>query len=496
MFFMVKPHSLFCSFTQVSVQFLGSATMIHAPRLLRAARHHRAWAVSSAAAATAATAAATCYWYAHDQSLYLCEPPLKDAYSKESKEVRAMMDQLQAQFVERLERIPPPTSSSSSTTSSPGTAFAPVSWLRDNGKHGGGTRFQNEAGPVFNRASVNVSAVHYETKPKYPIDSATALSVILHPEHPFAPSMHFHLSYMEPRGAARGGPYWRMIADLNPSNPRAADTAAFEAAMAGALAAGSDAGVATAKATTTTITITSAKQPRLGLLAHGAALYEAAKDFGDKYFWIPALGRSRGAAHVFVGKLPVALVGEEEEEEEAGDRSDKDDDTTANNDSTAEVAGNPPPPPPPPPASTSFPASMELAHRLANVAIETYSTLVEDAMRRHPAESVASESYFAGAKRNQLAYHTVYLFQVLTLDRGTTHGLLAHNQNDVGTLGSLPRFVDRALLERWAETIELPPPQDMLLQEVISVLPDAAPLTADGEGSKEERQEKREEEPG
>ena len=38
--------------------------------------------------------------------------------------------------------------------------------------------------------------------------------------------------------------------------------------------------------------------------------------------------------------------------------------------------------------------------------------------------------------------HSLF-FQVLTLDRGTTHGLLAHGDNDVGTLGSLPNFVSK-----------------------------------------------------
>ena len=60
-----------------------------------------------------------------------------------------------------------------------------------------GSRYQVEGSPVFNRASVNVSGVHYEDKDKYPIDSATALSVILHPRHPKAPSMHFHISYVK-----------------------------------------------------------------------------------------------------------------------------------------------------------------------------------------------------------------------------------------------------------------------------------------------------------
>ena len=39
-------------------------------------------------------------------------------------------------------------------------------------------------------------------------------------------------------------------------------------------------------------------------------------------------------------------------------------------------------------------------------------------------------------KAQQLAYHTLYFFQVMTLDRGTTAGLLVHDENDEGTLGS------------------------------------------------------------
>jgi coproporphyrinogen III oxidase len=82
--------------------------------------------------------------------------------------------------------------------------------------------------PIFNRASLNVSAVHYDDKPKYPVKSATALSVILHPNNPLAPSMHFHISWMEPRN---GKPYWRMIADLNPAIPNSAATAIFEKSL-------------------------------------------------------------------------------------------------------------------------------------------------------------------------------------------------------------------------------------------------------------------------
>ena len=36
---------------------------------------------------------------------------------------------------------------------------------------------------------------------------------------------------------------------------------------------------------------------------------------------------------------------------------------------------------------------------------------------------------------------------------GTTHGLLAHSDNDVGTLGSLPMRADTNLLESWCEEL-------------------------------------------
>ena len=161
----------------------------------------------------------------------------------------------------------------------------------------------------------------------YPIDSATALSVIIHPRNPHAPSMHFHIrcgpsqltispsapskgcvllgmpaprcmhgsansiadtdamtmagsalllrlpvvragvsSFMEMR---QKGNYWRMIADLNPSIASSEDTAAFKA--------------------------------NLGTIKHlDKDLQEDAFTFGDRYFYIPALDTHRGACHLYV----------------------------------------------------------------------------------------------------------------------------------------------------------------------------------------------------
>ena len=59
------------------------------------------------------------------------------------------------------------------------------------------------------------------------------------------------------------------------------------------------------------------------------------------------------------------------------------------------------------------------------------------------------------ATAQQLAYHTLYFFQVLTLDRGTTSGLLVHDQNDLGIMGSLPAWVDRAHYRAHPEAVAL-----------------------------------------
>ncbi|MDZ7818276.1 MAG: hypothetical protein U5K55_06530 [Aliarcobacter sp.] len=64
----------------------------------------------------------------------------------------------------------------------------------------------------------------------------------------------------------------------------------------------------------------------------------------------------------------------------------------------------------------------------------------------------------------------MYLFQVLTLDRGTTSGLLIHNQNDIGIMGSLPKFVNKQLLQSWLVNMETT--QRELLENIIDCLKD------------------------
>ena len=287
-----------------------------------------------------------------------------------------LVTRLQAQFVNGLEKV----------TSELGhdLVFEKTSWLRDEGAHGGGSRFSTGDNLFFDRASVNVSQVHYDDLLDKKLGSATAISTIIHPRNPLAPSMHMHISWTEMKG---GGGYWRMMADLNPSNGNSKHTQDF-----------------------------------LTCLADVAPdQYDEAIAQGDRYFLIPALNRHRGVAHFYLENYKT---------------SDAADDT-------------------------------RLAQALGEAVIDCYLTIFKKAVSGN--EVVCEPTQAAQAA--QLAYHTLYFFQVLTLDRGTTSGLLVHNQNDVGIMGSLPSHVDKQLLASWRE--KLPSPQGQLLDGLLACLPDS-----------------------
>jgi coproporphyrinogen III oxidase len=92
--------------------------------------------------------------------------------SAEAATAIALIDDLQRQLTTRLEGL-----------ATDGTRLTRVEWLRDSGRHGGGVRFEvKDLGP-FNRASVNMSHVHYDDDATRPLRSATALSSIIHPAH-------------------------------------------------------------------------------------------------------------------------------------------------------------------------------------------------------------------------------------------------------------------------------------------------------------------------
>ena len=157
--------------------------------------------------------------------------------------------------------------------------------------------------------------------------------------------------------------------------------------------------------------------------------YESAVEQGEQYFYIPVLGRHRGVSHFYL------------EEYNTG----------------------------------SSRADLDLARRFGLAAIDVYIEIFGRGMVEK--KSPTDDDY-----QKQLAYHTLYLFQVLTLDRGTTSGLLIHDQNDIGIMGSLPAKVDKVLLSSWKEKMQSP--QDQLLQGILDGLSNDSPCDVDESAKK------------
>ena len=276
-------------------------------------------------------------------------------------------------------------------------SFEKKVWQRDNGRHGGGQRFQapealtatwSEAAQfdwarAFNAASSNISQVHYEDLPEKQMGSATALSSIVHPAHPLLPSLHIHISYTEYKS---GKGYWRIMADLNPSHENESDEQAFRSA----------------------------------LNQSSGTWYEEGIEQGDLYFYIPALSRHRGIAHFYLEEF----------------------------------------------SSGNFESDFALAQLIGEATIDAYGTLLCEKVTNLALPT--AEQYL-----QQLNYHSLYLLQVLTLDRGTTAGLMVHSDNDIGIMGSLPARVNRKQLALWAEKLEAP--QNDLLKNLVNCLPQEQP---------------------
>ncbi|RLA69864.1 MAG: coproporphyrinogen III oxidase [Epsilonproteobacteria bacterium] len=150
---------------------------------------------------------------------------------------------------------------------------------------------------------------------------------------------------------------------------------------------------------------------------------------GERYFNIPVLNRTRGVSHFYL------------EDFNRGD----------------------------------FEADRAFAKKMGKSVIDTYVAITRQSLQSHA-------TYTAEEKAQQLDYHTLYLFQVLTLDRGTTSGLLVHDQNDVGIMGSIPSHVNRELLASWVGLMSKP--QDELVEALLEALPDAMPTPVETETKK------------
>jgi len=293
----------------------------------------------------------------------------------------ALVCELQQRFVTKLNAI--------SKKYGNGKPYESTEWFRDEGRHGGGERFMATDETLFNRASVNTSQVHYDDNPAKQLGSASAISTIIHPKNPLAPSVHIHISWTEMK---KGGGYWRVMADLNPAIEYSEDKIFFTSKL---------------------------KQA-------APHQYAEAAPQGDRYFNIPVLGRTRGVTHLYLENY----------------------------------------------TSGDFDADLKMAKIVGEAAIDTYIDILTLAIEKRTSPTEADY-------KKQLDYHTLYFFQVLTLDRGTTSGLLVHDQNDVGILASLPSHVNRTLLASWIS--KMPKPQDQLLQKLIDCLPnkEVAPVQDD-----------------
>ena len=282
---------------------------------------------------------------------------------------RELTQTLQTYFVDKL-----------NTLCQNNSLFTPIEWFRDNGLHGGGIRYVATDDEVFNRASVNMSQVHYDDDAGKALSSATALSTIIHPLNPHAPSMHMHISWTQMRN---GKGYWRVMADLNPSIVYDTDTDQFCSTL-----------------------------EKLS-----GVLYSEAKAQGDKYFTIDALNTTRGVSHFYLEGF------------NSGNAS----------------------------------ADQSFVTNFTKGVIDSYITIIKDAI-------LTRTNVSHGDKQLQLMYHTKYLFQVLTLDRGTTSGLLVHDQNDIGILGSIPSHIDVQLLKSWENKVTYP--QNLLVNALVNALGD------------------------
>jgi len=106
-----------------------------------------------------------------------------------------------------------------------------------------------------------------------------------------------------------------------------------------------------------------------------------------------------------------------------------------------------------------------------------YESLIDRYISIFSAKLMLKPTYTEEKKEEQLAYHTLYLFQVLTEDRGTRTALLEHDQNDLGVLASLPSYINRNILSLWGEKMTVP--QDLLLNQILKILPKSVPTPID-----------------
>lgn len=156
------------------------------------------------------------------------------------------------------------------------TTFQRESWQRDGG--GGGTMAVLREGRVFEKAGVNVSAVHGEFSEEFrarvpgaqadPRFWAAGISVVIHPRSPLVPIAHMNTRMIVTTQGWFGGG-----GDLTPVFPAAAETQKFHGAFKEACD------------------------------RHDPEYHAAYKKWCDEYFFLPHRGEARGVGGIFYDNL-------------------------------------------------------------------------------------------------------------------------------------------------------------------------------------------------
>jgi coproporphyrinogen III oxidase len=160
--------------------------------------------------------------------------------------------------------------------------FERSSWERPGG--GGGTARVLSEGRVFERAGVNVSAVHGERVPPSLAKAhpgigdkpffATGVSLVLHPRNPYVPAFHANYRYFEVGEKGESEVWWfGGGADMTPSYPSHEDAVHFHRTL------------------------------RALCDRHPQADYGALKATCDDYFFIKHRGEMRGVGGIFFDEL-------------------------------------------------------------------------------------------------------------------------------------------------------------------------------------------------
>jgi coproporphyrinogen III oxidase len=167
--------------------------------------------------------------------------------------------------------------------------FQAFSWQRPGG--GGGTARVLEEGRVFERAGVNVSAVHGQEVPASLVQEhpgtegrpyfATGISMVLHPRNPYVPAFHANYRYFEVGSETEETGVWWFGggADMTPNYPFEEDVRHFH----GSLKTFCD--------------------------RHHPNYYPRFKETCDNYFYIRHRGEMRGVGGIFFDELSPAERG-------------------------------------------------------------------------------------------------------------------------------------------------------------------------------------------